>query len=163
MTADSRRPPSSTLADLLREFELTKDTVLRLAGPSNGPDGSDPMPEADDHEPDGPDTKLSDVLLEVRKALLTHPTAARAIVGFLAAEGRRYTETEQGRQAYLAMTVSPEVETLRTVWEKVTLNLLDDESDPGPVPQAWVELVRDLAAGAGLDRVANRLRPDGLA
>lgn len=159
------RPASTTLAELLREFELTKETVLRLALSSD--EASEADSETNDDAPGGAgrpaEGQLVEFLTDMRRSLLTHPTAARAIVGFLVAEGRRYAETPEGQRTYSAMTRSPDVETLRTIWEKVTLNLLDDEDDDGPVPEAWVELIRDLAVGSGLDRLATQLRPDGLA
>lgn len=154
------RSTSTVLAELLREFELTKATVLRMATSTD--QGEVPGPE-DVEVVNDPEERIVELLGEVRRSMLAHPATARAIVAFLAAEGRRFLDTEDGRRTYAGMVSSPEVETLRTVWEKVTLNLLDDESDDGPIPEAWVELVRDLAVGSGLDRLADRLRPDGLA
>ena len=74
-----------------------------------------------------------------------------------------YAATETGAQRYAAMADSAQVERLQVIWDKVSLNLLDDLVDDEAVPVAWVDLVRDLAAGSGLDRLADRLRPFGLA
>ena len=151
---------SSKLANLLREFELTRELLLEIV---SLPEDSTDAPADDAAEPLGDDEeRLSELLRAVRQAVLQHPTVARAVVGWLVAEGRAALETTDGLRRYEAMVASPQVERLRTLWEKTTLSLLDDEDDPDPVPEAWVDLIRDLAAGSGLDRVAERLQPPGL-
>ena len=47
--------------------------------------------------------------------------------------------------------------------EATTLNVFDDEHDAGGVPDAWVDLVADLASIGRVDRIVAALLPEGLA
>ncbi len=182
MTEAGEEQPSAaaSVARLLREIELTRASLVRLATsgtdwldgepdeldgvPSDGPtDGPADGPVGDAAELAELEERLLVVLTAIRRAVLSHPAEARAVVGLLVAEGRRYAATETGAQRYAAMADSAQVERLQVIWDKVSLNLLDDLVDDEAVPVAWVDLVRDLAAGSGLDRLADRLRPFGLA
>jgi hypothetical protein len=55
------------------------------------------------------------------------------------------------------------VERLRQIWEATTLNVFDDHNDQGGVPDAWVDLLSDLASIGRVDRVVAALLPEGLA
>lgn len=155
---------SSALASLLQELEAVKRALLDLS--LDGLDGQapPPRPSTGSTDPQSPEEdQLGDVLRDLRRAVLSHPGATRAVVSFLVGEGRAYALRPEGRARYAALVGSPELARLRTLWEAASLNLFDDLADPGDVPVAWTELIRDLLAGSGIDRVALALRPEGLA
>ena len=99
----------------------------------------------------------------VREAVLSQPAVGHAITSFLVAEGRRFATTEEGARWLGALRDAPEVERLRQIWEATTLNVFDDDQDAGGVPDAWVDLVADLASIGRVDRIVGALLPEGLA
>ena len=67
------------------------------------------------------DDALGDALEASRRAINTHPIAAQAIFSALAAEGRRYAMTEEGRALVARLASSPWIERVRMVWETVSV------------------------------------------
>jgi hypothetical protein len=105
---------------------------------------------------------LHELLLTARRAVLGHPTAARAVRDLLIAQGRRYAETPDGTALRDALVSSEAVATLRRVWETVSLGAVDGPATAAGVPDAWAELLVDVIAGNALDEtVTARLRSAG--
>src|SRR4029077_7850647 len=107
--------------------------------------------------------RLVTLLGRVRETVLSQPAVGHAITSFLVAEGRRCATTADGARWLGALRDAPEVERLRQIWEATTLNVFDDEHDGGGVPDAWVDLVADLASIGRVDRIVAALLPEGLA
>lgn len=149
-----------TLVGMLAELErirmLTLDLVERSAPQL--------LPEPPE-EAAGTERSVFELLLGARRAVLGNPAAARGVHDLLVAEGRRYARTPEGARLRDALTASETVESLRRVWETVSLNVLDGPAPPAAAPTAWVELLADAIIGAARtdDPVLARLRPEGFA
>ena len=144
---------------LVAEVERLRDAALRAAGPPVPARAAPPLPAdlSDDER------RLVPLLGRVREAVLSQPAVGHAITSFLVAEGRRFATTEEGERWLGALRDAPEVERLRQIWEATTLNVFDDDHDAGGVPDAWVDLVADLASIGRVDRIVGALLPEGLA
>ncbi|WP_319445747.1 MULTISPECIES: hypothetical protein [unclassified Mycobacterium] len=143
------------LAELEQIRELTLDLIEQQTPQLR------PVPP---DETDGPERTAFDLLVGARRAVLGNPAAARRLHDLLVAEGRRYATTPQGAQLRDALVASEAVENLRRVWEMVSLNVLDGLATPNGTPDAWAELLADIAMGQGLDdSILERLRPEGFA
>jgi hypothetical protein len=146
---------------LVAELERLRDAALRAAGPT-GPSPfaglARPLPEdlSDDEQ------RFVELLGRVRELALSQPAASKAITGFLVAEGRRFAATEDGARWFAGLRDAPEVERLRQIWEATTLNVFDDIDDREGVPDAWADLIADLAAIGNVNRIVNALLPEGL-
>jgi hypothetical protein len=90
--------------------------------------------------------------------------AARAVHDLLVAQGRRYAQTAAGAELRDALVASEAVDSLRRVWETVSLNVLDGPAPPSGVPDAWAEVLADALTGRAIhDSVLAHLRPEGFA
>jgi hypothetical protein len=152
-------PDPRTLGLLVAEVERLRDAALRAVGP---PLPSRPAARVPDDLSEE-EQRVVALLERVREAVLSQPAAGHAITSFLVAEGRRFAATEDGATWLEALHGAPEVERLRQIWEATTLNVLDDDSDTGGVPEAWVDLIADLATIGRVDRIVTALSPEGLA
>jgi hypothetical protein len=152
-------PDPRALGVLLAEIERLRDAALRAAGSSlpKGKARALPAVLSDDER------RLVELLGRVREAVLSQPAVGHAMTSFLVAEGRRFAATEEGMGWLCVLRDAPEVERLRQVWEATTLNVFDDDADPAGVPDAWVDLLADLASIGRVDRIVSALLPDGLA
>lgn len=83
----------------------------------------------------------------VQRVIGRHPIAAQAAFRALAAEGRQFAATTEGRAWRVRLEASTELRRFRPLWETASWNLLDDR-DEAPLPGQLV----DLAAHA-LSRV----------
>lgn len=142
------------LAELERIRELTLDLIERQTPQL------DPAPP---EESDGAERSVFELLLGARRAVLGNPAAARRLHDLLVAEGRRYAKTPRGSRLRDQLSTSEAVDSLRRVWETVSLNILG-----GPVsnasPDAWAELLADIVVEHGIDdSILDRLRPGGFA
>lgn len=111
-------------------------------------------------------TALSPVaamLLHVQTAILRNPAAAKGAVVALSQLGRSHAATPEGAELLDRIVASPQVAKLRTLWETVTLNVLDEIDEPSPVPAAWLDLVLDGLANDGLADAIAAIRPEGFA
>jgi hypothetical protein len=152
-------PDPRVLGLLVAEVERLRDAALRAAGPPGVARTAPPLPaDLSDDE-----SRLVALLGRVREAVLAQPAIGNAITSFLVAEGRRFATTDDGARWLGALRDAPEVERLRQIWEATTLNVFDDEHDAGGVPNAWVDLVADLASIGRVDRIVAALLPEGLA
>lgn len=154
MTAPTSESLLAVLAELERLRALTVDVAARQAPKLWPPPTTDAS---------GPERTLYDLLTGARRAVMGNPAGAKALLGLLVAEGRRYAETEAGRRLRDGLVASEAVDHLRRIWETVTLNVLDGAAPPSGVPDAWIELLTDAIAGESLDDVLARLRPEGFA
>jgi hypothetical protein len=116
------------------------------------------------HADDGPvvvlrdrDDELAHVLREAQRLLLLHPIAAQAAFGALMAEGRAFAQTPEGALWKARLEGSETVERVATLWENVTLNLLEESA--GIVPSRLLDVVVMAAGIAPLDRFLSRLFP----
>jgi hypothetical protein len=152
-------PDPRALGMLVAEVERLRDAALRAAGRQSVTRKARPLPEdlSDDER------QLVELLGRLREVVLSQPAVGHAITSFLVAEGRRFAVTEDGGRWLDVLRDAPEVERLRQIWEATTLNVLDDETDPPGVPQAWVDLITDLASIERVDRIVAALLPEGLA
>jgi hypothetical protein len=144
---------------LVAELEQLRNAAMRAVGPMPF---ADPPPELQGDFSDD-ERQLVEILSRVRRAVIEQPAIAHAITSFLVGEGRRFAETDEGRRWLDALRDAPEVERLRRIWEATTLNVLDDGHIEGGIPPAWVDLLADVTATAGVDRIVTALRPRGLA
>lgn len=143
------------LAELERIRELTLDLIDRET-----PQLRPTPPE----EAGGTERTAFELLAGARRAVLGNPAAARRLHDLLVAEGRRYAATPRGARLRDALVASEAVENLRRVWEMLSLNALDGPAAPNAAPDAWGDLLADLAIGHGLDdSILARLRPEGFA
>jgi len=118
------------------------------------------------HADDGPvvvlrdrDDELANVLREAQRLLLLHPIAAQAAFGALMAEGRAFAETPEGALWKARLKDSETVERVATLWENVTLNLLEESA--GILPSRLLDVLVMAADIAPLDRFLSRLFPVG--
>jgi hypothetical protein len=160
--AEPGRPPPPdprALGLLVAELERLRNAALRAAGSSSSRGNARPLPAdlSDDER------RLVELLGRVRECVLSQPAIGNAITSFLVAEGRLFAATDEGADWLLALRDTPEVERLRQIWEAMTLNVFDDDADPAGVPDAWVDLVSDLASIGRVDRIVAALLPEGLA
>jgi hypothetical protein len=143
------------LAELEQIREVTLDLIERQAPQLR------PVPP---DETGRPDRTPFDLLVGARRAVLGNPAAARRLHDLLVAEGRRYATTPHGAHLRDALVASEAVENLRRVWETVSLNVLDGPAAPNGAPDAWADLLADIAMGHDLDdAILERLRPEGFA
>ena len=118
------------------------------------------------HEPSGADLpriELRDpapieleLLRSLQVALLTHPVACQAAFTALVAEGRRYAETEDGREWRDRLVHSALLRDLRLVFDLSTLGLLEEDAS-GALPSGYLDALFMLASGGDVDTVLNRL------
>jgi hypothetical protein len=145
------------LTSLVKELEKAKRAATRLM-----------ISSSLDTEPPGPHvsnevSELAEFLKEARLAILENPAGARSIVRLLVAEGQRYATTEAGADWQRRLLASEELEHLREMWEAVSLSIVDDLTDDQPVPTAWLDLIRDVAASrSSMDALIDVMRPGGL-
>ncbi len=96
----------------------------------------------DDHVIDAPDP-VGSALMELQLAILRHPVAAQAIFSSLVAEGRRYTESADGRALAAKVAKSDLAQRGRVVWDVLTMSALTDGDDviPSVVLDAFMESI----------------------
>jgi hypothetical protein len=147
------------LGVFVAELERLRDATLRAARSTAPVPAARSLPSglSDDER------RLVSLLERVRDAVLRQPAVGHAITSFLVAEGRHFATSEEGARWLVALRDAPEVERLRQIWEATTLNVFDDEDDAQAVPQAWVDVIVDLAAVERVDRIVAALLPEGLA
>jgi hypothetical protein len=150
---------AEAMIGMLAELEQIRELTVALIDQQNPQ--LRPVPP---DETDGPERTAFDLLVGARRAVLGNPAAARRLHDLLVAEGRRYATTPEGAQLRDALVASEAVENLRRVWEMLSLNVLDGPAAANGAPDAWAELLADIAMGHGLDEsILERLRPEGFA
>ena len=149
---------SETLVAVLAELDRLRAIALALIERDVV---TSPPEELDGLDADG--QQLYGVLTVLRQAVFGHPAGARSMLALLAAEGRRYATTAEGKALRDELIASPAVGQLRRIWETMTFNVLAGPVGPSGVPDAWSELLCDAVVGASIDDLVARLRPTGLA
>lgn len=110
-----------------------------------------------------PEDELSRLLFELRWLVLKHPVAARAALRALAAEGREFAQTEEGRVWRARLERSELARRGSSVFELGTLGMLDDQPG-GLLPTQLIDAFARAAARRDLEEaLARRLEPDPLA
>jgi|GEM_PF-2309550 hypothetical protein len=143
------------LAELERIRELTLDLIEQQTPQLR------PVPP---DESCGTERTVFELLLGARRAVLGNPAAARRVHDVLVAEGRRFATTPDGAQLRDALMASEAVDNLRRVWEALSLSVLDGPAAPNAAPNAWADLLADIAMGHGLDdSILASMRPEGFA
>lgn len=144
------------LAELLQALDELRRTVVQTVAP--------PAPHTSAHEHDsGLDGPLIDLLRSTRSVVVGHPQASSQVVQALAAIGRAHAGTADGADLVARLVDSPQVAELRTTWEAMTLNLLDEPTPAGAIPAAWADVALDQITASTLASHAERLRPEGFA
>lgn len=92
-----------------------------------------------------PDDELARALWHAHILLVKHPVAARAAFRTLAAEGRRFAETKEGKVWKERLKGSSLIRRGRSVWELATLGMLNES--PQMLPTQFIDM---LAYAAGL-------------
>ena len=101
-----------------------------------------------------PDDELARVLWQAQIILLKHPVAARAAFRVVAAEGRRFAETEEGARWKQRLDGSDLIRRGRSVWEVATLGMVDETSRV--LPMQFVDMLCYAAGLADLEPVLAR-------
>lgn len=103
-----------------------------------------------------PDEATQEVVRLLRRfqlVLLKHPAASQAAFRALVHEGRRFAETPEGAEWKARLAGSELVRQGQAVWEGVTLNMLEADSD-----RAFPSMLLDaFVAAAGLDALEQAL------
>jgi hypothetical protein len=151
-------PDARALGLMVAELERFREAALRAARPSGVSRIARPLPE----DLSGDEKRVVGLLNRVRELVLSQPAAGKAITSFLVAEGRRFAASDAGAPWLECLRDAPEVERLRQIWEATTLNVFDDIEDTEDVPDAWADLIADLAAIGNVNRIVTALLPEGL-
>ncbi|HZR80795.1 MAG TPA: hypothetical protein VFD92_06840 [Candidatus Binatia bacterium] len=88
--------------------------------------------------------------------VLRHPVAAQAAFCALVAEGRRFSQTEEGRRWRDALACSELVRRGRALWEGSVLNLLVDDPD-ALLPSGLVDAIAHAASRGDLGDLLGEL------
>jgi hypothetical protein len=117
------------------------------------PDQAGELPRLVLRSPD----QLEQLLGRVERLLARDPVAARALIGALVAEGRRFAATPEGRHWQAILARSPLVRQGRVVWQAAGLNRLTANVDHRTLlPSDWLRLAADVLANANLEAVLSR-------
>lgn len=106
---------------------------------------------------------LAAMMMAAQSNILNNPAGAKGAVDALSQLGRAHAATPEGAELLDRIVASPQVAQLRTLWETVTLNVLDEIDEPSPIPAAWLDLVLDSAANEHLADAIAAVRPQGFA
>jgi hypothetical protein len=96
-------------------------------------------------------------LAQLHSLLIAYPAASQAAFAALVAEGRRFAETERGRQWQEALAASPLMARLRRIFEEVSLNMFE-EGSTAVLPSTYVELLAQTLDATQLPRLLTRWR-----
>lgn len=102
------------------------------------------------------DDDLLDTLRELQFVLLRHPVAAQAAFSALVVEGRSFAATHVGQQWVERLAGSELMRQGRTVWEVVSLKLLE-ENPTTVLPTAYLDALVQATASQELEPLLARL------
>ncbi len=111
-----------------------------------------------------PEDELSSALQNAHRLLLKHPVAARAAFRALAAEGRRFAATPEGKQWAARLAGSDLMRRGRSLWEVATLGMLEERSTQ-MLPTQLLDALCHAVARPDLEPALARAaepRPDSL-
>lgn len=92
--------------------------------------------------------------------LVRYPVAARAVIRAFVAEGRRYSQTDEGRKLRESLRGSELMRQGRAVWEGASVGLLDDDSEV-VLPSMLLEAVMAAAASHRMESLLAQLVAEG--
>jgi hypothetical protein len=142
-------PADAQLAALIAALDGVKLAASQLLGSAAAPTAAgDPV---------------TGLVIEGRASLLRNPAVAAGLVRALARLGAQHAQTPAGAELLERLVRSDGVERLRTLWETVTFNVLEEVESPSVVPSAWLDLVLDTLADDGLERAVRQAGPWGYA
>jgi hypothetical protein len=96
-----------------------------------------------------PEDDLARVLVQAQLTLIKHPVAARAAFRAIAAEGRRFAETEEGKRWKKRIAGSDLIRRGRSVFELATLGMVNEQ--PQILPTQFVDMLSYAAGLANLE------------
>lgn len=96
-----------------------------------------------------PEDELARVLVKAQLTLIKHPVAARAAFRAIAAEGRRFAETEDGKRWKKQLSGSELIRRGRSVFELATLGMASES--PELLPTQFVDMLSYAAGLADLE------------
>jgi hypothetical protein len=103
---------------------------------------------------------IVDILDGAQMTLLKYPVASQAAFSALVREGRRFAETESGKQWLERLKSSPLMQKLRWAWETTSLNML--EEDEGTiVPSTYLEALLRAAGTPDMETLLGRVKGMG--
>jgi hypothetical protein len=97
-----------------------------------------------------------DIVHQLQRALLMHPVASQAAFAALVAEGRRFAETEEGRQWRDRLARSALLRDVRLVFDLSTLGLLE-ETAGATLPSSYLDALFMIASSGDTDAVLNQV------
>jgi hypothetical protein len=105
------------------------------------------------------DDELGRVLEGIRDALIRHPIATQSAFSALVAEGRRFSETAEGKTMCAQLADSELLARLRVVWESLSMTAFSERPD-APLPSFFLEGVVRAAVERGLESLLSRAFDD---
>lgn len=136
-------------ADLLQLGNAQADELLARLAELEGPAAGAPGGPGGPGSAGGDDLAL--VLHEVRWLMVRHPLAARAVYRALAAEGRRFATSAEGKAWAERLASSELVRRVQLLWEVASGNALDDASGQ-VLPSQLIDAFCRAAARDDLER-----------
>ena len=119
---------------------------MKPALPDAGPEGeADRWRDAPRLTPAATEGVLERFFSQLSVVALRHPIAAQAAFAALVAEGRRFSQTDEGRRWRDALASSELVRRGRALWEGSVLNLLVDDPDTA-LPSALADAIARAAS-----------------
>jgi hypothetical protein len=102
---------------------------------------------------DGPpeSSAMTDVIGLVQRALFKYPAAVQAAFASLLAEGRRFAQTEEGKQWCARLEASAAIARGRLLWEAMTFNALEPEPTEA-LPSALLDIVAQAISRVDFER-----------
>ena len=107
--------------------------------------------EIDEH------AELVTAIAHVQRAIFEHPIAAQAAFAALVAEGREFEKTPEGAAWRERLERSTLLEKAEAIWEGLTLNILEENSDT-VVPSRIVDVLVKLLHERALDTILAKLQ-----
>ena len=104
-----------------------------------------------DHE-----AAVVDLLRELQRAALVHPEAARGLFNALAAEGRSFAQTSEGKRLKERIVASMLLQRAVLVWQNATL-WITEEPDHCVTPSALVDAIAAAASSPRRDVLLDTL------
>jgi hypothetical protein len=90
-------------------------------------------------------SSLVHMLAEAQRRIAAHPRVVAALISALAAEGRRFAATDEGRRCRAALLRSARLHRAQLVWDAFGLDRFA-RAATGFTPRDWIDLF--AAAGA---------------
>jgi len=110
------------------------------------------LPRVELKDPEAAEVAL---LRSLQRVLLTHPVACQAAFTALLAEGRRFSDTSEGRVWRARLINSSLLQQARLIFDLATLGMLEERA--GEIPSSYLDALFMAAAGGNADGVLNRL------